>query len=136
MAKVTLATILDAMKKRDTRDDVRFEFIKEQIQANRADTDALRIEMRAEFTKFRSEMKDEFVKVRSDMSAEFVKVRSEMSSEFVNVRSEMGSFRQETRSEFALVRAELKAIREQTAHITERVVTLERASGAAPGRAQ
>jgi chaperonin cofactor prefoldin len=91
MAKVTLATILQEIKrldaknenefkKRDSLSDVRFEFLKEQMQSTHA---------------------------------------------------ELREFKSEMRTEFTFVHKDLKVIRDQTAHITERVASLEHSNNEA-----
>ena len=61
------------------------------------------------------------------IKSEFQLVRSEMTEEFAAVRTEMAQGFAEVRKEFVAVRKDLTIVRDQTAHVTERLTVLEQA---------
>jgi hypothetical protein len=113
---------LKELKTRADRHDAHFEFIKRELVNVRA-------EMTSEFTSVRTEIAD----AHNDAKAGQQLLRAEMMSEFKSVRTEMADgfsdVRAEMKTEFHAVRQDLKVVREQTAHITERVAGLESAQG-------
>jgi len=122
MARLTLATVLDELKseikKRDARDDIRFEFIKEQIQTNHARAEENFQTLKTEIVQVRTELKSEIAQVRTELKTEIAQVRTELKSEITQVRTEL-------KTEIAHVRRDVSVIRDQTAHITERITTVE-----------
>jgi hypothetical protein len=124
-------TMKAEFEKRDVRYDDKFELLRQEIRDLRSEMNSKFLASDKNLAKVQSTLGFEIRALRGEMRAEASSLRGEMKAGFEAVDKKFNSVHTEiadVKTKLAGVGRDVKVIRDQTAHLTERVFALERSA--------